>query len=128
MARETGHRDHATSQSDTGVKRRWLLRFGTLITAFTGASAISALGASSAEAGPGDKISPTAYVPTSEKGAPLGVATLDKESKIPTALIPDLSATYAKRSELSLNVKAYGAMGDGVADDTAAFNAAFAAA
>lgn len=95
MTRETGNSDHATSQSDTGVKRRGLLRFGTLITAFTGVSAISAIGASSAEAGPGDKTPSTSYVPMSEKGAPSGVATLDIESKIPRALLPDLSATYA---------------------------------
>lgn len=93
MAEETENRDHAASQPGTGVKRRWLLRFGTLVTAFTGASAISAIGTSSAQAGPGEKNPPTAYVPTSEKGAPLGVATLDIESKIPPALLPDLSAT-----------------------------------
>lgn len=93
MAGETEIRDHATSQSDTGVKRRWLLRFGTPITAFTGASAISAIGASRAEAGPGDKPPPTTYAPMSKKGAPLGVATLETESKISPALLPDLSAT-----------------------------------
>lgn len=92
MARETGNGDHATPRSDTGVKRRKLLRFGTVITAFTGASAISAISAGSAEAGPGDKNPPTAYVPMAEKGAPLGVAPLDMESKIPSALLPDLSA------------------------------------
>lgn len=86
------------SQSDSGVKRRGLLKFGSLITAITGASAISAIGATSAEAGPGDKTSSTTYVPMSEKGAPLGVATLDLESKIPPALLPDLSATYVPRS------------------------------
>lgn len=95
MARETGNGDHATSQSDTGVKRRGLLRFGTLLTAFTGASAISAIGALRAEAGPGDQSPTTTYVPMSEKGAPLGVATLDLESKVPRSLLPDLSATYA---------------------------------
>lgn len=93
MAEETGNRDNATPQSGTGVHRRGLLRFGTLITACTGASAISAIGASSAEAG--DQTPPTEYVPMSEKGAPLGVATLDMGSKIPPALVPDLSETYA---------------------------------
>lgn len=115
MAGETENRDHGAPSSDTSVKRRWLLRFGTLITAFTGASAISALGASSAEAGPGDKTPSTAYVPTSEKGAPLGVATLDMESKIPPALLPDLSATYASVPSVTrADVNAYlqGARGD----------------
>lgn len=55
---------------------------------------MSAFGASSAEAGPGDKPQSTAYIPTSEKGTPLGVATLDKDSKILPVLLPDLSATY----------------------------------
>lgn len=95
MAEETSPRDHATSQSDAGVMRRGLLRFGTLLTAFTGASAISAIGASSAEAAAGDKNPPTAYIPLSEKGAAQGVATLDRESKIPPALLPDLSAAFA---------------------------------
>lgn len=125
MAKETGNRDHAMSQTEASVKRRGLLRFGTLITALTGASAISAIGASRAEAGPVDKAPPTAYVPMSEKGAPLGVATLDMESKIPPSLLPDLSATYAGvprtplkkavgQDELIVNVKDHGAKGDAV--------------
>lgn len=80
------------SQKDPGVKRRGLLRFGTLITAFTGASAMSALGANSAHAGPGDKTPPNAYVPIAEKGAPSGVAALDVKAKVPLAQLPDLSA------------------------------------
>lgn len=98
MASETGNRDHATPQSGAGVKRRKLLRFGTLITALTGASAISVINAGDVEAAPGDKNPSTAYVPMAEKGAPLGVATLDVESKIPAALLPDLSATIASVS------------------------------
>lgn len=82
------------AQSDTtGVKRRGLLRFGTLIAAFTGGSAISALGAGSAHAGPGDKPAPNTYVPLAEKGAPSGVAALDTNAKLPSAQLPDLSAT-----------------------------------
>lgn len=94
MDKKTENGDHPTSQSDAGVQRRGLLRFGTLLTAFTGASAISAIGASSAEAGPGEKTPSTAYVPMSEKGAPLGVATLDVGSKVPPSMLPDLSTTY----------------------------------
>lgn len=137
MARETGNRDQATSQSDNGVKRRGLLKFGSLITAITGASAISAIGAGSAEAGPGDKTPTTTYVPVSEKGAPLGVATLDIESKIPRTLLPDLSTTFGPDSIpmkntfgsfLSVKAPQFGAVGDGVADDTWAIQAAINAA
>lgn len=109
MARQTGDWDHATSQSVTRVKRRVLLRFGTLITALTGASAISAIGASGASGGAGDNILPTAYIPMSEKGAALGVATLDVESRIPPALLPDLSAIYEESAYTAINVAAMGA-------------------
>lgn len=88
-------RDQPVSQNDTGVKRRGLLRFGTLVTALTGASALSALGANSSQAATGDKSPPDSYVSVSEKGAPSGVATLDAASKILPAQLPDLSATYA---------------------------------
>lgn len=129
MAEETGHVDDATSQSDTGVMRRGLLRFGALLTALTGASAITAIGASSAEASPEDPTLPTEYVPVSEKGAPLGVATLDVESKVPPALLPDLSATYADKasglrvSDLFLSLGKYGVPG---ADNTAILAQVFA--
>src|SRR5687768_10325606 len=79
MAREIPKKELAGT--DTGVKRRGLLRFGTLVTAFTGASAISAFSANSAQAGPGDKNPPGAYVPIAEKGVASGVATLDVGSK-----------------------------------------------
>lgn len=92
MTRWAGNK--AASPAGTGLERRALLRFGTLITAFTGASAISAIGGRSAEAAPGDKTPSGAYIPASEKGAPLGVATLDKDSRIPSALLPDLSINY----------------------------------
>lgn len=91
-------------ENNPGVMRRGILRFGTLITAFTGASAISAIGANIAHAGPGDKTPPNVYVPIAEKGAPSGVAALDVNAKVPLAQLPDLSAkldsaaasTYAK--------------------------------
>lgn len=95
MADEAGKK--SSPEAVSGLKRRGLLRFGTLVTAFTGASAISALGAKNAEAAPGDKNPPNTYVPIAEKGSASGVATLDVESKIPPDQIPDLSATYAER-------------------------------
>ncbi|MGX9900061.1 right-handed parallel beta-helix repeat-containing protein [Arthrobacter sp. SA17] len=95
MADEAGK--EALQDTGTSIKRRGLLRFGTLITAFTGASAISALGTKTAEAAPGDKNPSNTYVPIAEKGVASGVATLDIESKIPSTQIPDLSATYAER-------------------------------
>jgi hypothetical protein len=95
VGNETGKEKKSALETDTSVKRRGLLRFGTLLTALTGASAISALGADRATAGPGDKNPPTNYVPIAEKGAASGVATLDIGSKIPPAQLPDLSATYS---------------------------------
>lgn len=92
------------SPTDPVVERRGLLRFGTLLTAFTGASAI-ALGADTAHAASGDKTPPNTYVPLAEKGAPSGVAALDTNSKVPLSQLPDLSGkldtataatTYAK--------------------------------
>jgi hypothetical protein len=90
MASEIGKKDQPVPPMDTGVRRRGLLRFGTVMAAFTGASTVAALGASSAQAAPGDK-----YVPMAEKGAPSGVAALDGVAKIPPSQLPDLSATYA---------------------------------
>jgi hypothetical protein len=95
MVRETRNDEQATPETGAGVKRRGLLRFGTLITAFTGASAISALGNNSAHAGPGDKNPSTDYVPIAQKGTASGVATLDAGAKIPSTQMPDLSQSYA---------------------------------
>lgn len=118
------------SQAVSVVKRRKLLRMGTLVAAFTGASTITAGVATNAQAGPGDKSPSNAYIPTSEKGTPLGVATLDKEARIPPALLPDLSATYgtAKQDKAEsrrvVNVgKLPGAVGDGVTDNTTVLQA-----
>lgn len=78
------------------IQRRGLFRFGTLITAFTGASAISGLAANSAQAAEGDT-----YVPVAEKGAAFGVATLDLESKIPAGQLPDLFVGRPTASEVT---------------------------
>jgi hypothetical protein len=110
------------------VKRRGLLRYGTLITAFTGASAISATTANSAYAAPGDKNPSTAYVPVAEKGAPMGVATLDDKSKVPPALLPDLSAAYGRAAAAEVFATNFGTVGDGKADDTVPLQAALTAA
>lgn len=102
MVSETGKKDESASRDDAGVNRRGLLRFGTLITTLTGASAISAIGASSAQAGPGDKNPPTtSYVPMAEKGAPSGVAALDVNAKIPPGQLPDLSDINVTRTPSS---------------------------
>lgn len=120
----------SAAQAGAEVKRRKLLRLGTLVAAFTGASTISTGSATSAQAGSGDKGPPNAYIPTSEKGTPLGVATLDEVAKIPLAMLPDLSATYgtAKQDKAEsrrvVNVgKLPGAAGDGVTDNTAVLQA-----
>lgn len=62
-------------------------------------------------------------IPASAQGANNGVATLDGSGLIPVAQLPNITPWI-------FNVKTYGAIGDGVTDDTAAIirtvNAAFA--
>lgn len=121
MAIETGKRDESAPKDGTGVKRRGLLRFGTLITAFSGVSAISALGASTAYAAPGDKNPPTTtYVPTAEKGSAAGVATLDANTRIPYAQLPDLSSSFVAWE----NAAKHGAVGDDATNSRDAIDAA----
>lgn len=84
------------SYGDARVHRRGFLSVGTLVAAF------SALGAGSAQAGPGDKTPPGSYVPIAEKGVASGVATLDTESKIPPAQLPDLSTTYGRKTHVTV--------------------------
>jgi hypothetical protein len=83
------------------MKRRGILRFGTTLAALTGASAISAANAYSAQAAPGDKnpSGTTSYVPIAEKGAASGVATLGVDSKIPLNQVPDLSTRFVPAGE-----------------------------
>lgn len=94
MIRETPSNSPLELDIGGAVKRRKILRFGTLLTAVTGATAISALEASDAHADLGET-NPVGYVPMAEKGAASGVATLDLQAKIPSEQVPDLSAIYA---------------------------------
>jgi hypothetical protein len=98
MVSEIGKRDHAASLGDSALRRRGLLRIGTLMTASTSASAVSAVSAAGAQAAPIDAAALDAYVPIAEKGAPLGVAGLDVEARVPMSQLPDLSATFAPKS------------------------------
>lgn len=110
------------------LKRRELFRIGSLVTAFTGFSAVSGLGvAGAAAAASNEKSPPGTFVPVTEKGAASGVATLDLDSRIPMGQLPDISATYVRKSELSPNVRDYGALGNGDSDDTEALKAWLAA-
>lgn len=137
MASEIADKDQRAREDDAGVRRRVLLRLGTLITAVTGAFAISARDPTSAQAAPGDKPAPNTYVPLAEKGAPSGVAVLDGNAKIPSIQLPDLSANFVgPRGKTTtapaapapaLNVRDFGAKGDGATDDVAALRAAAAA-
>ncbi len=74
------------------VKRRRLFTLGTLLT---GVTAVSSLGANSANAA-----TEVVYVPMAEKGMPTGVATLDFNAKIPSAQLPNMSATYASAASV----------------------------
>lgn len=122
MVSEYGKKHPSASRSDSGVERRGLLKIGTLITAFTGASAISAAGATRAQASPVDATLVDGYVPLAEKGAASGVAVLDLEGKVPLSQLPDLSGTYGPdnggkpvgKGELIVNVRDHGVKGDAV--------------
>lgn len=101
---------------EDGVQRRKLLKYGTLASAVTSASALSALAAGRAEA---MEVNPsTTYIPNTEKGAASGVATLDQESKVPIAQIPDLSAAISANAAVPLSVLARGADPTGSIDAT----------
>jgi lysophospholipase L1-like esterase len=106
MASANGKKEQPAPETNSGVKRRGLLRFGTLVTAFSGVAAISALGANGANAASGDKNPPTAYVPTAEKGVASGVATLNIDAKIPSAQLPDLSVTIRDQIETAATAPA----------------------
>ncbi len=94
MADNTMSNRRQPSASSGGMKRRGLLRLGTLATALSGITFAGA--ARPAAAAPNDKPNSGSYVPTTEKGAPSGVATLDTSVKIPSSQVPDLSDSYAR--------------------------------
>lgn len=108
MARETGQKELPDSSTGASVNRRRMLKFGTFVAALTGASAVSAIGVTRAE-GATVQTSPSTYVPVTEKGVASGVATLDSESRIPMAQIPDLSGIYEQGHSTDLR-KWYGAL------------------
>lgn len=87
-------------QANDSPPRRGLLKLGALLAALTGASTVSAV---SANAAPSDKAQPNEYVPTAEKGAPSGVATLDVGSKLPESQLPDLTPIITTAVEPKLN-------------------------
>lgn len=64
-------------------------------------------------------------IPASQKGANNGVASLDNDGRVVLSQLPNEVVT---KSDLPLNVRDFGAVGDGVADDTAAIQAALDAA
>lgn len=96
------------------VKRRGLFKLGALATAATGAFAASGIDAGPAQAAGHPGLGSTGladeYVPTSEKGAASGVASLDVTAKIPPAQIPDLSATYADKATTATALSAKAAI------------------
>ena len=68
------------------------------------------------------------YLRATSMGIASGVATLDSGGKVPIGQLPALTdATAVHKSDLPLNVKDFGAKGDGATDDTTAIKAAIAA-
>lgn len=128
MTREVGDAEIRAVRPDTGLERRGLLRSWTLLAAFTGMLGSSTLKSDRANAAQGDKEPPKDYVPTSEKGAASGVATLDPHSKIPPAQLPDLSATFVALGPQGLHVAARLLSDATAAANTSALNEAMASA
>src|SRR6266542_1519688 len=60
------------------------------------------------------------------------MGTYDRQIYLPAVLQTgwgaDVNANFSRLADLAINVKAYGALGDGSTDDTAAFTSALAAA
>lgn len=113
-------------QSVEQIPRRRALRIGSLMSALTGASIITTATAGRSDAVALENTQQMDFVPMSEKGAAAGVATLDLESKIPNAQLPDLSGTYARRREFY--PEDYGADRSGATNAQRAIQAAIDAA
>ena len=118
-----------TYQSQAALDAATAAKVGSAGTATNGA--VKSIADASAATAAGSKI------PSAEKGAANGVATLDASTKIPVGQIPDAvkagnGAKPVGRGEIVVNVLDYGAKGDWVSgtgtgtDNLAAFNAAFA--
>lgn len=117
-----------TYQSRAALDAATAAKVGSAGTATNGA--VKTIADASAATAAGSKI------PSTEKGAANGVATLDAGTKIPVGQIPDAvkagnGAKPVGRGEIVVNVLDYGAKGDWVSgtgtgtDNLAAFNAAF---
>lgn len=100
MINDASRETQATPTGEAGLKRRGLLKFGTLATALTGASTISGRSADGAQA-----------------------AVLQSSGRAPSelAVTEEFSATYSLRERQPVyNVLDHGAMVDGATNDTSA--------
>lgn len=104
MAKDAGDMGRAPIGHDSTLKRRGLLRLGTVATALGGATAVSALGASKAEA-------------SRPALGPRGAVT-----------DADLLATFVRKGEIAISVHDYGVVTDGSAPTGVALSKAIAAA
>lgn len=104
MTKEVGDIGRGRFGRDGTMKRRGLLRLGTLATALGGASVVSALGADRAEA--------------SRQALGFRAALSDAE----------LFATFVRKGEIAINVYDYGVISDGSAPTGVALSKAIAAA
>lgn len=71
MTKDASRGDQTWAAAIDGIKRRRLLRLGSLTTAVTGTTTIFSLHTNTASAAPLEKNPQAAYVPTAEKEPPL---------------------------------------------------------